>query len=154
MQTGNQQTNNTINFTVKPNSSHNSEINEMFDFSKDLFPILLRKDLPMYGYIIEDYWCDIGDPGVYIQSHIDIMDGKVNINIPGKQIREKVWVGEGTVIDEKVDIESPCIIGKHTRIKNDSFIGRYTVIGDSNIIDAHSSINIPLHFTVKAWNLL
>jgi mannose-1-phosphate guanylyltransferase/phosphomannomutase len=114
--------------------------NEMFDFSKDLFPILLRKDLPMYGYIIEDYWCDIGDPGVYIQSHIDIMDGKVNINIPGKQIREKVWVGEGTVIDEKVDIESPCIIGKHTRIKNDSFIGRYTVIGDSNIIDAHSSI--------------
>ena len=59
--------------------------NEMFDFSKDLFPILLRKDLPMYGYIIEDYWCDIGDPGVYIQSHIDIMDGKVNINIPGSK---------------------------------------------------------------------
>ena len=70
----------------------------------------------MYGYIIEDYWCDIGDP-VYIQSHIDIMDGKSKYKYTGKQIREKVWVGEGTVIDEKVDIESPCIIGKHTELK-------------------------------------
>ncbi|NSW92934.1 MAG: NTP transferase domain-containing protein [Firmicutes bacterium] len=114
--------------------------NEMFDFSRDLFPILLRKGFPMYGYIIDDYWCDIGDPGVYIQSHIDIMDGKVKINVPGKEIKDRVWVDDGTVIDENVRIQSPCIIGKHTRIKKDSIIGGYSVIGDSNIIDGRASI--------------
>lgn len=114
--------------------------NEMFDFSKDLFPILLKEGLPMYGYIIEDYWCDIGDPSVYIQSHIDIMDGKVKVNIPGEEIMQNVWVDEGTIIDKNANIQSPCIIGKHTRIKSDSFIGEYSVIGDSNIIDVHSSI--------------
>jgi mannose-1-phosphate guanylyltransferase/phosphomannomutase len=30
--------------------------NEIFDFSKDLFPLLLKQDKPMYGYVSEDYW--------------------------------------------------------------------------------------------------
>ncbi|NLC69476.1 MAG: NTP transferase domain-containing protein [Clostridiaceae bacterium] len=114
--------------------------NEMFDFSKDLFPILLKKGFPMYGYIIEDYWCDIGDPEVYIQSHIDVLDGKVKVNIPGKEIREKVWVGEGTVIDDDVVIQAPCVIGKHTRIKKSSVIEKYSVVGDSNIIEGRTTI--------------
>jgi hypothetical protein len=39
MQTGNQQTNNTINFTVKPNSSHNSEINEIITRWDEAIPL-------------------------------------------------------------------------------------------------------------------
>ena len=114
--------------------------NEMFDFSRDLFPILLNEGMPMYGYIIDDYWCDIGDPNAYIQSHIDIFEGKVKINIPGKEIMKNVWVGEGTAIDENVKIHSPCIIGKHTRVKKNSLIGEYSIIGDSNIIGEGASI--------------
>jgi len=33
--------------------------NQECDFSKDLFP-LAGKDEPMYGYIAEGYWCDVG----------------------------------------------------------------------------------------------
>ncbi len=70
--------------------------NEMFDFSKDLFPILLKEEKPIYGFITEDYWCDIGDLRAYNQVHMDILDGKVKVVIPGKEIREGVWVDEGT----------------------------------------------------------
>jgi len=114
--------------------------NEMFDFSKDLFPILLKEGLPMYGYVIDDYWCDIGDPRAYIQSHIDILDGKIKLNIPGKEIRKGVWVDEGTVIDDSVEIHPPCVIGKHNRIKKGSVIGQYSVIGHSNIIEEYTSV--------------
>ena len=31
-----------------------------FDFSKDLFPLMLEKKLPLYGYIADGYWKDIG----------------------------------------------------------------------------------------------
>ncbi len=34
--------------------------NEPSDFSTDLFPLLLSKGVPMYGYIANGYWCDIG----------------------------------------------------------------------------------------------
>ncbi|MDD4336537.1 MAG: nucleotidyltransferase family protein, partial [Firmicutes bacterium] len=32
-----------------------------FDFSKNLFPMLLGEGYPMYGYIADGYWCDIGN---------------------------------------------------------------------------------------------
>jgi len=114
--------------------------NEIFDFSKDLFPMLLKKKMPMFGYITEDYWCDIGDLAAYNQAHMDIMNGQVRLNIEGREIREGLWVGEGTEIDEEAKINSPCIIGKNNRIKANVNIEKYSVIGDYNIINEKSSI--------------
>jgi len=31
-----------------------------FDFSRDLFPLLLREGLPLYGCLLRGFWCDIG----------------------------------------------------------------------------------------------
>lgn len=31
-----------------------------YDFSSDLLPKLLSDGIPMYGYVTEDYWEDIG----------------------------------------------------------------------------------------------
>ena len=31
-----------------------------FDFSRDLFPYLLENGYPLYGYVADGYWCDIG----------------------------------------------------------------------------------------------
>lgn len=116
------------------------EKNEMFDFSKDLFPLLLSRNMPMYGHIIDDYWCDIGDPQAYIQSHIDILDGKVKIDIPAIEISKNIWVGEGVVIDDPGSLKSPCIIGNNTRVRKNSVVGAYSIIGDSCIIGEGTSI--------------
>jgi mannose-1-phosphate guanylyltransferase/phosphomannomutase len=114
--------------------------NEMFDFAKDLFPILLREKKPMYGFVTEDYWCDIGDLRAYIQSHIDILDKKVNINIPGREIQPGVWIDDDVEKDQDVVIVGPCVIGKNNKIKKDTSIDSYSVIGPNNIIDERSSI--------------
>jgi len=114
--------------------------NEMFDFAKDLFPILLREKKPMYGYVMDDYWCDIGDLRAYIESHINVLDGKVNINIPGTEIKPRIWMDEGAEVDESASMEAPCVIGKGSRIRNKAVIGSYTVLGDYNIVGERSSI--------------
>jgi mannose-1-phosphate guanylyltransferase / phosphomannomutase len=114
--------------------------NEIFDFSKDLFPALLKENKPMYGFITEDYWCDIGDLKAYNQAHMDVLDGKVRVNIPGKQIRERVWVDEGTEIEEDADIQAPSLIGKGCKVKRGARVGSYSVVGDDNIIGERSGI--------------
>ena len=114
--------------------------NEMFDFSKDLFPVLLKEGKPMYGFVTEDYWCDIGDLRAYIQSHNDVMDGKVDVIIPGRQIKPGVWVDDAVEIDDNVEISSPCLIGKNTRIKKNVSIEGYSVIGENCIIDERSGL--------------
>lgn len=114
--------------------------NEVFDFSKDLFPIILKDNKPMYGYITEEYWCDIGDLRAYWQANMDVLDGKVNVHIPGNQIREKVWIGEGTSIEDGAAIQAPCVIGANTKIKSNAVLDSYCVIGDNTLISERSSI--------------
>lgn len=114
--------------------------NEMFDFSKDLFPILLKEKKPMFGFVTDDYWCDIGDLRAYSQVHMDILDGKAKVEIPGKEIKDKVWVDDGTEIEDNATIHAPCVIGRNTKVKKDSFISSYTVVGDFNIIGERTGI--------------
>jgi len=114
--------------------------NEFFDFSKDLFPVLLKEGKPLYGYITDDYWCDIGDISAYMQSHVDILEGKVKVRIPGREIRERVWTGPGTIIDSTVRITAPCILGSNCHIAEGAEIGEYSVIGDNCIVSGQSSI--------------
>jgi len=114
--------------------------NEVFDFSKDLFPIILKDNKPMYGYITDEYWCDIGDLRAYWQANMDVLDQKVNVSIPGKQIKEKVWIGDGTSIEDGAAIQGPCLIGANTRIKKNAILDGYCIIGDNTVVSEYSSI--------------
>ncbi len=111
-----------------------------FDFSRDLFPILLNENKPLYGYETHDYWCDVGDVGAYIKANMDIMNGNVKLNIPAKELGRGIWVGKDTVIDNGVKITAPCIIGSGCRIKEGSELGGFTVIGDNNVISSFCGI--------------
>lgn len=51
-----------------------------FDFARNLFPILLRKELPMVGIPLEGYWCDVGTPLSYYQCCADALSGRLKID--------------------------------------------------------------------------
>src|SRR5512138_962274 len=56
---------------------------ENFDFSQDLFPLLLEKNEPLFGYPAKGYWRDIGNTDSYREAHHDIFKGRVSIRIDG-----------------------------------------------------------------------
>lgn len=114
--------------------------NERFDFSKDLFPILLDKGRPMFGYVTEDYWCDIGDLKAYVEVHNDILNNDVDIKIDAKEIRQGVWVGEGAVVAKEALIKPPVLIGKNSVVKGGSTVGSFSVIGEGCHISEGSSV--------------
>ena len=111
-----------------------------FDFSKDLFPMLLKDNKPMYGYITEEYWCDIGDTKSYLQSHFDVLDGSAGIYIDAVQKEKNVWIEEGVHIHPKAKINGPCYIGRNTIIAEGTEIHPFTVIGSNCYIGQNSSI--------------
>jgi len=131
---------NTGIYILSPDVLKMFDKNEVFDFSKDLFPIILNDNKPMYGYISEEYWCDIGDLRAYWQANMDVLDQKVDVHIPGNQIREKVWIGDGTTIEDGAAIQGPCLIGEDVRIKSNAMLDNYCIIGDNTLISERSSI--------------
>jgi mannose-1-phosphate guanylyltransferase / phosphomannomutase len=128
------------------------------DFSKDLFPKLLEKREPVYGYIAEGYWNDIGGLSEYGMSHRDIVMGKImhdvkrigeNVQIsPTAIIQGLVIIGEGSVIGDDVFLENAvlgkgCHVARGTKI-SESILWDNVNVGKDVIVDravvANSSI--------------
>jgi mannose-1-phosphate guanylyltransferase/phosphomannomutase len=110
------------------------------DFSADLFPTLLREGRPMFGYVAEGYWCDIGTLDQYLQASYDVLEGKVRLEIPGELRADGVWVGEGTEIDPEARIIAPALIGRNCQIGPEAHIGEMTTIGDNCRVESGASI--------------
>ncbi|WP_109840438.1 nucleotidyltransferase family protein [Schnuerera ultunensis] len=113
---------------------------ENFDFSKDLFPKLLEDGVPIYGYITEEYWCDVGDLSTYINTHKDILSQKSKKYLLEDNQGEGIWAGEGTIIERGAKIYPPVYIGRNSVIKAQASLEPYTVIGNNCSIGEGSSI--------------
>ena len=113
---------------------------EAFDFSRDLFPRLLERGKRLYGFVAEGYWSDIGTLEQYRRTHIDILAGRVQLDLPGQAIRPGVWAGQGTEIDPDAKVEGPALLGEHCSIERGAEIGAYSVIGDYNLLAYGSSV--------------
>ncbi len=100
------------------------------DFSQDLFPLLMSQNQPLYGYIAEGYWSDIGDLEQNRQTQHDILAGKIKVEVEGEEISPGVWVGDGSVIAPGAKLWSPVFIGSGCQIENGAVVGPYTVVGD------------------------
>lgn len=132
---------NTGIYIIEPEIFKYYEKDVFFDFSKDLFPLLLQKGLPMYGYVASGYWSDIGSLEQYRQTHNDLLDGLLQAEISGRMIEEGLWVGVGTVLEQGVKIaEKPVYIGNDCIIEAGSEIGRYSVIGNNNTVRGGASL--------------
>lgn len=114
-----------------------------FDFGKDLFPLLLQDKTPLYGYVADGYWRDVGNLREYLQVNLDILQGKIKVNIPGEKVMEKaIWVGKDSRVDFTANLRDPLVIGKNCRVGNgakisNSIIGNNCVIEDgANIMDS------------------
>jgi mannose-1-phosphate guanylyltransferase / phosphomannomutase len=100
-----------------------------YDFSKELFPLLLEMGRPMYGFVADGYWLDIGNLTQYRQANFDALDGRVELEIPGVRLRGNVWLGEGVEIDDFDRIEAPAYVGNYSRIAPDATVGPYSLLG-------------------------
>ncbi len=114
------------------------------DFSNDLFPLLLLRNEPLYGYAADGYWCDVGNLAVYRQAHLDVLDGRVKLDLGVPRSEPGVWVGEGTQVNPTARIEPPVLIGRHCRINSEAVIGAHTVIGDHVVVQEKASLKQPV----------
>ncbi len=108
-----------------------------FDFSKDLFPALLKQGRALYGTVQEGYWRDVGDPEGYLAVHHDICMGKVRgIHVPGEPLNliGRDVRAEGPVSLTDVELRGTVVLGRDVTIGPGSrlencVVGAGTTIG-------------------------
>jgi mannose-1-phosphate guanylyltransferase/phosphomannomutase len=120
---------NTGIYVLEPEVLKHVPTDRPYDFSKELFPLLLEMGRPIYGFVCDGYWQDIGNLDQYRQANFDALDEKVRLTIPGLKIRGDVWIGEGVEIDDVEGVEGPAFIGNYARVSPEASVGPYTVLG-------------------------
>jgi mannose-1-phosphate guanylyltransferase / phosphomannomutase len=101
------------------------------DFSSEVFPSVLAADRPIYGYVAQGYWEDVGTTEAYLKAHQDILDAKVQVEIEGFPLRPGVWLGKGSTVDPTAVVDGPAIIGDNCSVGPGVVLGEYTTLGSN-----------------------
>jgi len=101
-----------------------------FDFGRDLFPMMLERDLPLYGLETKAYWSDVGTLAQYLYTHWDLLMS------PSRLPR----TGAGTIIEPGAIVSSNALIGKNCHIQSGAAVLGYSCIGDCTVIQPGSRI--------------
>jgi len=106
------------------------------DFSRDIFPGLLKEGRPPGAFEAVGYWKDVGTAVEYLQLHREISAGTISLDIPGemKVLEEGViYLGEGAHASDgswftgTVVLGAGAQVGEGCRIR-DSYIGTGTIV--------------------------
>jgi mannose-1-phosphate guanylyltransferase/phosphomannomutase len=132
---------NTGIYVLEPEVLDYFEHGQPFDFSKDLFPIMMERGDPLYGFISEGYWCDVGNIQEYMRASGDILEGRVQGVQLGKHIGGGVWCGEDVEIAPDAQLYGPIYLGDGVEIKGGVVVHGPSVVRDFTIVDNRAHID-------------
>ncbi|HLZ20780.1 MAG TPA: mannose-1-phosphate guanyltransferase [Ktedonobacterales bacterium] len=117
------------------------EKDKPYDFSQELFPYMLQKGDPIYGFVAEGYWCDVGNLAEYMKANADVLQAKVKVQIPGTDMGGGVWAEEGVEIAPDAQIFGPVYLGHDCKIKSGTIIHGPSCVGHYTIVDDRAQID-------------
>src|SRR5213594_3955436 len=132
---------NTGIYVMEPRVLKRYAVGEVFDFSKDLFPKLLAEGEPLFGYVADGYWTDIGSIVEFARANADLLRGKVRVDSLGTELMPGVWTGGGVDINESAKITGPVFLGEGVKIGPHVEIVGPAVLRDYVSVDVGAVIN-------------
>ena len=123
---------NTGIYIISPRAMEYVPKGEKFDFSRDLFPLLLEKGETICAFECSGYWRDVGTPEDYLACCRDVLEGRVRLpllkgvgfepEIPGARIIPPCFIsrdciiGEGSVIGPHAVLQGGVTLGENSRV--------------------------------------
>lgn len=109
------------------------------DFSKDLFPYLLKNKLPLYGATLSGYWRDVGSLEDYIKTNLEALKGKADLPLAKGLTRNGCIIAPSSKISRTAKVINSvigpkCYIAPGAVIK-DSIIWNNTSVEDNTRIN-------------------
>ncbi len=113
-----------------------------YDFGKELLPALLAGGRPLWGHVAAGYWRDVGDLTEYRTAHLDLLQGKVGVDLPGRREvtdGHSVWLDEGARVDPSARLSGSVIVGRGAQVAAGTRVAN-SVIGPETAIQAGADV--------------
>ncbi|MCS7263769.1 MAG: NDP-sugar synthase [Armatimonadetes bacterium] len=128
-------------YLIEPEVLDRIPYGSLYDFGKQLFPELVAEGAPIYGFVSDGYWNDIGHIGNYWEANKAALEKRAPIHdCPLKEISQHIFVHPTAQIAEGARLQPPCAIGANTVVEANACIRDGTIIGDNCVIGDGSVI--------------
>jgi mannose-1-phosphate guanylyltransferase/phosphomannomutase len=124
---------NTGIYVMEPEVFDYVKADEPVDWSGDVFPRLVEDGKPIYGYIAEGYWEDVGTHESYVRAQADVLSGRVDVELDAFEVSTGVWVAEGADVHPDAVLKGPLYIGDYAKVEAGAELREFTVLG-SNVV--------------------
>ncbi|MDP9102172.1 MAG: mannose-1-phosphate guanyltransferase [Actinomycetota bacterium] len=124
---------NTGIYVMEPEVFAHVAAGESVDWSADVFPALVAAGAPVFGYVAEGYWEDVGTHESYLRAQADVLNRHVDVEIDGFEVAPGVWIGEGAEVDPEAILKGPLYIGDFAKVEAHAELREFTVLG-SNVV--------------------
>ena len=104
------------------------------DWAKDVFPVLLEKDVPFHIHEVSEYWNDVGSLAELRQGTFDALAGGLHLEVEGEELSPGVVVAGPSPLQQDTEIEGPAWIGRDVRIGAGVRLMGPIVLGDGVIV--------------------
>ena len=125
---------NTGIYVMEPEVLAEVRTGEPVDWSGDVFPQLLKQGAPLFGWIADGYWEDVGTHESYLKAQVDVLSGRVEADIAGFEVSPGIWVAEGAEVDPEAILTGPLCIGEYAKIEAGAQLREFTVIGNNVVV--------------------
>ena len=106
---------------------------ESVDWSADVFPELVEQGKPIYGYVAEGYWEDVGTHESYVRAQADVLSGRVDVDLDAFEVSSGVWIAEGADVHPDAVLKGPLYVGDYAKVEAGVELREFTVLG-SNVV--------------------
>ena len=114
---------------------------EVTDWSGDVFPKLLKEGEPVFGWIADGYWEDVGSHVAYAKANFDCLDGKVKVQIPGDRVGESTWIHPEAEVSAGARVDGPALICAGAKVRAGAWINGPCVVGPYSTVDSGAKIS-------------
>src|SRR5215470_93459 len=118
---------NTGIYVMEPEVLAEVPAGEPVDWSGDVFPRLVKAGAPLYGWVGEGYWEDVGTHESYLKAQADVLSGQVDAEIDGFEVSPGVWVAEGAEVDPEAVLKGPLCVGEYAKVEEGAVLHRAVV---------------------------
>src|ERR1035437_4071950 len=115
---------NTGIYVMEPEALAKRPAGDAVDWSGDVFPQLLEAGAPVFGWVADGYWEDVGTHESYLKAQADVLSGRVDAEA---LLSGPLCIGDYAKIEAGAQLREFTVVGSNVVIKEGAFLHRAVV---------------------------
>ena len=98
---------------------------------RTIFPSLIEDGRPLFGFVSDAYWLDLGTPQAYLRATFDLLDGKVE----GEPPLDAPFVAVGGRVEDGAEVDRHVVVGPGSSVEDRSSVRGSVLLGGVRVAD-------------------